>query len=226
MKVIVGKDLLYVNAGQAVENRVLFDNNKVAAINLISSPGSGKTALLEKTAELLKGKLKLGVVVGDLYTTRDAERIERAGMTVVQINTEGVCHLTADMVARALRELLLSQLDLLFIENVGNLVCPVSFDLGENAKVALLSVVEGNDKPAKYPGIFREAVATVISKVDLLPHTDFDLPACLAEIQQINGEQQVFVTSARSGQGLSQWCAWLEQLAAGKAGGNHTADNC
>ncbi len=223
MKVIVGKDLLSANAGQAGENRVLFNNNRVTVINLISAPGSGKTALLEKTAELLRGKLKLGVVVGDLYTTRDAERIERAGVTVVQINTEGVCHLTADMVARALQEVSLDQLNLLFIENVGNLVCPVSFDLGEHAKVALLSVTEGSDKPAKYPGIFREAVATVISKVDLLPYTDFDLPACLEEIQKINSDQQVFITSARTGQDLSHWCAWLEQLAAGKAKGNNLA---
>ncbi len=223
MKIIVGQDLLSANASQAGENRVLFKNHRLAVINLISAPGSGKTALLEKTASLLKGKLKLGVVVGDLYTARDAERIERAGVTAVQINTEGVCHLTADMVARALQEVSLDQLNLLFIENVGNLVCPVSFDLGERAKVALLSVAEGSDKPAKYPGIFREAMATVISKVDLLPYTDFDLPACLEEIQQINGNQQFFITSAHSGQGLSQWCAWLEQLAAGKFNGNSIA---
>ncbi|WP_162141528.1 hydrogenase nickel incorporation protein HypB [Desulfoscipio gibsoniae] len=213
LKVVVGRDLLHANAGRAGENRALFNKNKVATINLISSPGSGKTTLLEKTAELLRGKLKLGVVVGDLYTVRDAERIERAGVTAVQINTDGLCHLTADMVARALQEMPLSHLDLLFIENVGNLVCPAAFDLGEHVKVALLSVAEGVDKPAKYPGIFREAVAAVISKVDLLPYTDFDLPACLAEIHQINCDQQVFVTSARSGQGMDQWCGWLGKLA-------------
>jgi len=225
LKVIVGKDLLSANASQAGENQALFNKNKVVVVNLISAPGTGKTALLEKTAALLQGKLKLGVVVGDLYTSRDAERIEQAGLTAVQINTEGMCHLTADLVALALREVPLAQLDLLFIENVGNLVCPVSFDLGEHAKIALLSVAEGSDKPAKYPGIFREGVATVITKLDLLPYTEFDLPACLAEIQQLNSAQQVFITSARTGQGLSQWCAWLEQLAAGQASGNHTESN-
>lgn len=229
MRIIVGRDLLRANAGRAGENRAKLDQNQVTAVNLISSPGSGKTTLLEKTAELLQGKLSIGVVVGDLYTARDAERIERAGVTAVQINTAGLCHLTADMVGRALQEMPLAHLDLLFIENVGNLVCPAAFDLGEHVKVALLSVTEGIDKPAKYPGIFREAAATVISKADLLPYTDFDLPACLGELQQINGRQQVFVTSARSGHGLNQWCHWLGQLA-GKspllveAGGSHTGD--
>ncbi|WP_341473568.1 hydrogenase nickel incorporation protein HypB [Desulfallas thermosapovorans] len=227
LRIIVGRDLLHANAGRAVENRALLDKNRVVAVNLISSPGSGKTTLLEKTAELLRGKMSIGVVVGDLYTARDAQRIERAGVTAVQINTAGLCHLTADMVGRALQEMPLARLDILFVENVGNLVCPAAFDLGEHVKVALLSVTEGIDKPAKYPGIFREAAATVISKADLLPYTDFDLPACLGEMRQINGGQQVFVTSARSGQGLDRWCHWLGQLAGDnlppvEAGGSYT----
>ncbi|SFR13637.1 hydrogenase nickel incorporation protein HypB [Desulfoscipio geothermicus] len=213
MKVIVGKDLLTANANQAGENRARFNAGRVVAVNLISSPGSGKTTLLEKTAALLGADLKMGVIVGDLYTARDAERVAQAGLTAVQINTEGLCHLTANMVARALAEMPLAELDLLFIENVGNLVCPAAFDLGEHAKVAVLSVAEGIDKPAKYPGVFREAGAAVITKADLLPYTDFDLPACLHDLKEINGRLPVFVTSAKSGRGLKEWCGWLKALA-------------
>lgn len=213
MKIIVGRELLHANNDQAGKNRELFEQKGVAVVNLISSPGSGKTTLLEKTAGLFKGSLRMGVIVGDLFTDRDARRLEGAGATAVQINTGGLCHLTADMVARAARELPLPALDLLFIENVGNLVCPAAFDLGEHVKVAVLSVTEGMDKPAKYPGIFREAGAAVISKEDLLPHTDFHLPACLAELREINARMDVFVTSARTGRGLDAWCAWLKTLA-------------
>ncbi|WP_347488475.1 hydrogenase nickel incorporation protein HypB [Desulfoscipio sp. XC116] len=213
MKIIVGRDLLLANNDQAGVNRVLFKQSKVVAINLISSPGSGKTTLMEKTAGMLAGRLKIGVVVGDLYTERDAVRIEKAGAAAVQINTEGLCHLTADMVYRALQEMPPEELDVLFIENVGNLVCPAAFDLGEQMKVAVLSVTEGIDKPSKYPTIFREAGAVVISKEDLLPYTDFDLDTCLAELKEINDQLKIFITSAKTGLGLNEWCSWLESLA-------------
>ncbi|SFG69209.1 hydrogenase nickel incorporation protein HypB [Desulfotomaculum arcticum] len=213
MKIIVGRDLLLANSDQAVVNRKLFRQSKVVAINLISSPGSGKTTLMEKTAVMLADRLKIGVVVGDLYTERDAARIEKAGAAAVQINTEGLCHLTADMVYRALLEMPLAELDVLFIENVGNLVCPAAFDLGEQMKIAVLSVTEGIDKPSKYPSVFREAGVAVINKEDLLPYTDFDLDTCLAELKEINDQLKIFITSARSGHGLDEWCSWLESLA-------------
>jgi len=213
LKEIIGKELLCANADQADLNRGLFKRRGATVINIISSPGSGKTALLEKTAKLMHNK-KTGVIVGDLYTDRDARRLKSAGAAAVQINTDGLCHLTAAMVSRAFKEMELENPDLLFIENVGNLVCPAAFDLGEHVKVALLSVAEGADKPAKYPGIFREAAATVISKVDLLPHTDFDLPSCLMELKELNDKMEVFVTSARTGEGLARWCKWLDEFAA------------
>lgn len=214
MKVIIGREILSANAEQAQDNRRTFNDRGVVVLNMISSPGSGKTTLLEKTAALLAGRLKTAVIVGDLYTDRDARRLKKAGAAAVQVNTDGLCHLNAGMVARAFEELAPGTPELLFIENVGNLVCPAAFDLGEHGKVALLSVTEGVDKPAKYPGIFREAAATVISKADLLPHTDFDLASCLAELKEINSGMEVFVTSARTCLGLESWCRWLEKLVA------------
>lgn len=218
LKVILGKGLLSANTQQAENNRELFRRSETAVVNIISSPGSGKTTLLEKTAAQLDSRIKIGVIVGDLYTDRDARRLAGAGARAIQINTEGLCHLNAGMVARALEVLEPPTPDLLFIENVGNLVCPAAFDLGEHVKVGLLSVAEGSDKPAKYPSVFRAAVAVVISKIDLLPHTDFDLPGCIAELTEINSQLEVFSVSARTGEGLDGWCRWLEQLvgAAGK----------
>ena len=212
MKVILARDLLRANTDQARQNRAVFERHGVTAVNLLSSPGAGKTTLLEKTLALLRGKVAAGVIEGDVFTVRDAERIAGQGVPVVQINTEGICHLDARMVARALPELPMARLNLLFIENVGNLVCPASFDLGEHRKAALLSVTEGSDKPAKYPAVFREARAVVISKIDLLPYTDFDLEACRNELLAINPELAIFVTSAKTGKGLPEWAAWLEKL--------------
>ncbi|MCF8010192.1 MAG: hydrogenase nickel incorporation protein HypB [Clostridiales bacterium] len=208
------KDLLRANTDQAEQNRELFNKNNVSVINMISSPGSGKTTLLEKSADSLRD-YNIGVVVGDLYTARDAERIEKAGLHAVQVNTEGMCHLNSSMVARAVKELPLEQLDLLFIENVGNLVCPVNFDLGEHTRVAVLSITEGIDKPSKYPGIFRDAGTTVINKIDLLPHLDFDLDTCINEIKQINTGTNIFVTSTTTKEGLDEWCSWLKSITKG-----------
>lgn len=212
MKVILARDLLRANTGLGRENRLLLDENGLAAINLISSPGAGKTTLLEQTIARLKGKVAVGVIEGDLYTARDAGRISALGAEAVQINTGGTCHLNAAMVARALEELPLDSLDLLFIENVGNLVCPAAFYLGEHCKAALLSVAEGSDKPAKYPEVFREAQVAVITKSDLLPYTDFDLAACTAELKDLNPELNIFVLSARTGDGMDGWLAWLKGL--------------
>lgn len=208
----MARDLLRANADQARENRRIFDQHRVVAVNLISSPGAGKTTLLEKTIAHLKEKMAIGVIEGDLYTARDAERVSGQGAAAVQINTGGTCHLNAGMVARALEELPLAALDLLFIENVGNLVCPAAFYLGEHYKAAILSVAEGSDKPAKYPEVFREAQVAVISKLDLLPYTDFHLEGCTRELQEVNPDLKVFVVSAKTGRGMEEWLAWLEGL--------------
>ena len=212
MKVIMARQLLQANALRAAEVRAFLEEKGVVAVNLIGSPGAGKTALLEKTIPALAGSLPVGVIEGDLYTVRDAARIAGCGAAVVQVNTGGICHLTAAMVGEALKNLPLDATGLIFIENVGNLVCPAAFDLGEHHKVAVLSVTEGNDKPAKYPEVFRTASAAVITKVDLLPHTDFDLAACLKELHDINPGMAVFLTSARNGAGIAGWCEWLKRL--------------
>ncbi len=218
MKVILVQDLLKANTDQALQNRSLFDEHRVIVINLISAPGSGKTTLLEKTLALIKDRLYVGVIEGDISTTRDAERIASQAIPVVQINTQGACHLDAQMVAQALLELPLKELDLIFIENVGNLVCPASFDLGEHCKVAVLSVTEGSDKPAKYPEIFLKAHAVVMSKTDLLPYIDFNMEDCVAEMQGINKNLNVFPTSSKMGTGMADWIEWLEKLVQEKRG--------
>jgi hydrogenase nickel incorporation protein HypB len=204
--------LLQANEEIAEKNRKLFNAKKLLTVNLISAPGAGKTTLLEKTIARLKEDLTIGVVEGDIYTTRDAERIAGQGVDVVQINTSGACHLDANMIASALEELSLKDLDLLIIENVGNLVCPAEFDLGEDCKVAVFSVTEGSDKPAKYPLVFSEAQAVVINKTDLLSYTDFDMDMVVKELTSINNNIKLFNVSAKNGEGLEAWCAWLKDL--------------
>ncbi|MBV1726568.1 MAG: hydrogenase nickel incorporation protein HypB [Eubacteriales bacterium] len=199
--------ILRANDQVARDNRERLQG--LTTVNLISSPGAGKTTLLEKTIAALKGEVVISVVEGDIYTTRDAERIAGQGADVVQINTEGLCHLDANMVGRALDQLDLAATDLVVIENVGNLVCPAEFDLGEDYKVAVLSVTEGGDKPAKYPLVFRQSHAAVINKSDLIPYTDFNLETVTEEIMTINPDLEIFVISARTGEGLEKWCAWL-----------------
>ena len=212
MKVIMAQALLQANEEIAEKNRKLFNAKKLLTVNLISAPGAGKTTLLEKTIARLKEDLTIGVVEGDIYTTRDAERIAGQGVDVVQINTSGACHLDANMIATALEELPLQDLDLLIIENVGNLVCPAEFDLGEDCKVAVFSVTEGSDKPAKYPLVFSEAQAVVINKTDLLSYTDFDMDMVVKELTSINNNLKLFNVSAKNGEGLEAWCAWLRDL--------------
>lgn len=211
IKVVMGQRLLKANAAVAAANRERLAVTGTFVVNLISSPGAGKTTLLEKTLVELGARYRIGVIEGDIYTTRDAERIAGKGVPVVQINTAGVCHLDAPMVARALEELG-EDYDIVFIENVGNLVCPAEFDLGEDVKVALLSVTEGGDKPAKYPLVFKSAGVVLITKVDLLPFTDFDLDAGLRELRALNPEAKIFVLSARTGEGVEEWCKWVERM--------------
>lgn len=202
--------LLSANDRQAAHNREHLDRHRVLAINLMSSPGSGKTLLLEKTIEALKNELSIAVIEGDLETENDAERIRAKGVPAIQIATGTACHLDAHMVHDALHGLDISRLDLLFIENVGNLVCPASFDLGHHREVTLLSVTEGDDKPAKYPVIFRAADRVVITKSDLLPYLDDFRPeraeACL---RALANPAPVLLLSARSGEGMAAWLDWL-----------------
>jgi hydrogenase nickel incorporation protein HypB len=195
----------------AEENRRRFQEHALMVINLMSSPGAGKTTLLEKTISLLKDDYKVGVVEGDIQSTYDAERIGRTGVPVVQINTGGACHLDSNMVQEALKTLELRNLDLLFIENVGNLVCPAEFSLGEDFKAMILSVAEGDDKPLKYPLMFQESRILLINKIDLLPFCDCDASLMEERARKINPALKIFRVSCRTGEGLESWIDWLSQ---------------
>lgn len=204
--------ILQANDRVAEENRKRFTSAHVRAINLISSPGAGKTSLLEATLSRLRGQKKAAVIVGDIATTRDAERIAPSGVPVVQIMTEafgGSCHLEASTIRQALDQIELTGLDLLFIENVGNLVCPAEFDLGEQAKVAILSVTEGEDKPLKYPLAFRVADLVLLSKVDLVPHLRIDMDKLREHVRRVNPKARVIELSVETGAGMDDWMAWV-----------------
>jgi hydrogenase nickel incorporation protein HypB len=206
------KSLLSENDHQAAHNRQHFDQHQVLAVNLMSSPGSGKTALLEATIDALKNEFKLAVIEGDLETENDAERIRSKGIAAIQITTGSACHLDAHMVHDALHHLDLAPLDLVFIENVGNLVCPASFDLGHHLNVILLSATEGDDKPAKYPVMFRAADLMLISKSDLLPVLDDFIPQLAVDnLRNLASEAPVFALSAKNQQGMPQWLNWLRE---------------
>ena len=204
------RSLLEQNDRLAERNRGFFLAQKLFVVNMISAPGSGKTTLLAKTAEALKGKLRIGVIVGDLATGNDATRLQQAGIEAVQVTTGNVCHLDAQMVHRALRQLPLDSIDVLFIENVGNLVCPGDFDLGEAMRVVLFSVTEGEDKPLKYPPVFHSAQAVVITKKDLAEACGFDREQALEAVHRIAHHAELFELSARSGEGMDGWLAWLQ----------------
>jgi hydrogenase nickel incorporation protein HypB len=198
----------------AEQNRRRFAEAGVLAIDLIGSPGAGKTALIEATVPRLAAELRMGVVVGDIATTRDADRIAALGIPVVQITTEsfgGACHLEAGTVAQSLEKLPLERIDVLFVENVGNLVCPAEFDLGQNERVVVLSVTEGEDKPLKYPLAFREAGALIVSKADLLPHLQFDLESLQQNAVRINPQLRIFRLSSQSGEGVELWTEWIRR---------------
>jgi len=209
MKLSVNKKILDSNDKAAQRNRQRFAELGLACINVVSSPGSGKTTLLARTVRDLAGRLRMGVIEGDIKTDTDARAIRAAGAPAVQIETEGACHLSARQVHAALDELPLGELDMVFIENVGNLVCPSAFDLGENRRVVVLSVPEGDDKPCKYPGTFAVADVIVINKIDLLEYIEFSLERVLADISKVNRGAKVFEVSARTGRGMEQWYEWL-----------------
>ncbi|HEY3355844.1 MAG TPA: hydrogenase nickel incorporation protein HypB [Polyangia bacterium] len=208
-EIAVKADVLSDNEHAAHHNREHFVAHGVYVVNLMSAPGAGKTTLLERTVDLLKPRFRVGVIEGDIETRRDADRIARHGVPTVQINTGHACHLDARMIHRNLDAFHLDELDLLFIENVGNLVCPAEFDLGEHDKVMVLSVTEGDDKPAKYPVMFHVARAMLVNKIDLLPHVDFDLERAVKDARGLNLDLEVFPLSARTGDGLTAWTDWL-----------------
>lgn len=203
------QEVLAKNNLLAERNRGWFDAKNILALNLVSSPGSGKTTLLERTIRDLTEKLPINVVEGDQETVNDALRIKETGCKVVQINTGTGCHLEADMLARGLRELSPPIDSVVMIENVGNLVCPALFDLGERCKVAILSVTEGEDKPLKYPHMFRASEVMLINKTDLLPHLNFDLEACIGYAKTVNPNIEVFKVSATTGDGMQDWYEWI-----------------
>jgi hydrogenase nickel incorporation protein HypB len=216
MEIPVIRNILEANSNIAGELRALLARHGILALNLISSPGAGKTSLLERTLRDLRAEFRMAVIEGDLQTDNDARRVAATGAKAVQINTEGGCHLDAAMVRTALEHLDLAAVDILFIENVGNLVCPVEFDCGEDDKIALLSVTEGDDKPEKYPLLFHLASALVLNKFDLLPHVDFDPARAAHFATRLNRDLAVFELSCRSGQGLDAWYGWLRARRAAK----------
>ena len=209
MPIRVYRDLMGANERWAEETRRLLLDHRICMLNLIGSPGSGKTTLLEKTDDPLSARLRFAVLEGDIETTRDAERLHALDVAVCQLLSGGACHLEAKLVHEALKGFALGELDLVFVENVGNMVCPAEFDVGEQAKVAVLSVTEGEDKPLKYPLLFREAAAVVLTKTDLLPYLDFDLDICRQNIRRVNADLPVFSLSARTGDGLAGWVDWV-----------------
>ena len=206
--------ILAKNDALAEKNRAWFRGREILALNLVSSPGAGKTSLLERTIRDLSRELRIYVIEGDQATAVDGERIRAAGAPAVQVNTGSGCHLEADMVARGLQELRPSAGSVVMIENVGNLVCPALFDLGERAKVVILSVTEGDDKPLKYPHMFRAAGLMILNKIDLMPHVDFDVSRAIANAAQVNPAITTLQLSARTGEGLEGWYAWLRREAA------------
>ena len=215
VKKVVFEGVLDANDTLAQANREKFDQAGSYVINLMSSPGAGKTALLERTLERMRGRLRLGVLEGDVQTTLDADRLARFHIPLVQVNTDpgfgGECHLDANMVRSGLGELPLADIDVLVIENVGNLVCPAEFKVGEDVRVMVYSVTEGEEKPLKYPLMFRSADLVLVNKIDLLEHLDFDLEQFLGNLEAVNPGVDRILVSARTGQGVDEWCSWLER---------------
>jgi hydrogenase nickel incorporation protein HypB len=211
--ITIERKILERNDEIAARNRTRLDEYGIFAVNLVSSPGSGKTSLIERTLEQFDGKVRIAVIEGDVQTSLDAERVSEYGVPVVQVITQGGCHLEAALVGEALTQLNLSELDLLIIENVGNLVCPASYELGEAMKVVVISTTEGDDKPLKYPEMFRKATALVINKVDLLPYLDSNLDLLKGNAFQINPSLKVFETSCSTRKGIARWCSWLQGMA-------------
>jgi len=211
-RIEVVQNILEANESIAAKNQRLLDKHRVFAINLMSAPGAGKTSLILQTIAKLKDKLKIGVIEGDVASTLDAEKVKDEATAVIQITTRNMsesCSLIANMIDHALRSLPLEELDLLLIENVGNLICPSEFALGEHKRVVISSLPEGDDKPIKYPMIFADADAVIINKIDLLPYVDFDIPAFRRAVQELNPKPEFFEVSCKTGMGIEAWCSWL-----------------
>lgn len=209
MKVSLNQKILSRNEECAQKNRAFFAEYKVLCLNVISSPGAGKTTTLARTIRDMKNKLSIGVIEGDIKTDTDAQKIRAAGAEAVQIETQGACHLSAEQVHNVLKQINARMKDVVFIENVGNLVCPSAFDLGEHKRVVLLSIPEGDDKPVKYPGTFAGADAVLINKIDLSDYIEFNLERVLADIRAVNPDARIFQVSAATGEGMSAWYDWL-----------------
>jgi hydrogenase nickel incorporation protein HypB len=212
MKVKVVTRILEANDRIAEENRKRFKETGVFVVNLMGAPGAGKTSLLERTIHLLKDKVRIGVIEGDIAGTDDAERINRTDAPVVQINTGGACHLDANMISEVIPELPLGDLDIVIIENVGNLVCPAEFKVGEDIKAMVLSITEGHDKPLKYPLMFKESSALVLNKIDLLPHIDVEIERLKRDALSLNQAMKIFEVSCKTGEGIDSWTEWLQGL--------------
>ena len=212
MKINVVSKILEANERLAADNRKLFDSHGLLVINLMSAPGAGKTTLLVKTIKELGGQLRIGVIEGDIQGTYDAEQIGALDVPVVQINTGGACHLDANMISESVKGLTLEDLDILIIENVGNLVCPAEFNVGEHMKVMLLSLTEGHDKPLKYPLMFQESSALLVNKMDLRPYVDADPEKIKKDAISLNPQINIFEVSCKTGDGISQWTGWLREI--------------
>jgi hydrogenase nickel incorporation protein HypB len=216
MEVKVLQGILDANDRIALDNRRLLDDNDVFAVNIMASPGSGKTSLVVATVRLLGPTVKTGVIEGDISSTWDADIVAAEGIPVVQINTSGSCHLDANMVENGLRTLPLDEISLLLVENVGNLVCPAEFAIGEDRKVLVSSVPEGDDKPYKYPLMFSEVDLVLVNKIDLLPYLNFDMQAFSKAVRSVNNDVKILPISCTTGEGMQEWIAWLVEQMAGK----------
>ncbi|MBW1710002.1 MAG: hydrogenase nickel incorporation protein HypB [Deltaproteobacteria bacterium] len=212
MKVPVVRNILEANDRIAEQNREMFDQHNIFVLNLMSSPGAGKTSLLERTIEHLKDRINIGIIEGDIQSSYDAERIAQKGVEAVQINTGGACHLDGNMIREAVSQFDLDKLNLLVVENVGNLVCPAEFNVGEDMKIMILSVPEGDDKPLKYPLMFSLSKALIINKIDLLPYVDCSVEKIRDEASKLSPGVEIFEVSCRTGEGLEAWYEWVEKL--------------
>lgn len=210
MEITIMKNILDRNQNRANEVRTILLSKKLVMVNMISAPGSGKTTLLGRTCAALGGRYRIGVIEGDITTDKDAQRLKKYGIPIVVINTEGGCHLDSHSISKVLGNFDLDNLDILFVENVGNLICPSQFDLGETCKVALLSITEGDDKPAKYPMLFREAGVVLLNKMDLLPYTDFSQDTFISDLNMLNSRVPLFKISCTTGEGLDGWYGWID----------------
>jgi len=211
MEIKIMKNILDRNQNKANEVRNLLTSKGVLMVNIISSPGAGKTTLLERTCEELGGKFRIGVIEGDITTDRDAQRLKKYDIPIVVINTEGGCHLDSHSISKVLDSFDLRNLDVLFVENVGNLICPSQFDLGEAFKLAIVSTTEGDDKPGKYPMLFREARAVLLNKIDLIPYTNFNSGSFKSDLKKVNAQVPLFEISCTKGDGLKEWYEWISE---------------